>query len=262
MELAQEKRARAAREGREHCAKRNSAISFSRSGAVSIGLIQIYNPCSVRYKAMQKFFISTTIPYVNGDAHIGHAQEFVEADVIARYRRAQGDEVFFLTGTDENSLKNVQAAEKAGVPVGEFVREYAKRFRDLADHLHISYDDFIRTTEERHIRGAQKLWQACDTRGDIYTKKYRGFYCVGCELFVLEKDLENGLCPEHKTEPEVVEEKNYFFRLSQYAKDLERLIVSGELKIIPEKRAHEMLSFIREGLEDFSISRSNERAKN
>ncbi len=219
---------------------------------------------------LEKFFITTTIPYVNGDPHIGHALEFVEADVISRWRRARGDpfdvaqgkQVFFLTGTDENSLKNVQAAEKAGVSVRRFVEAYAEKFRDLLSKLNISNDGFIRTTEERHFRGAQKLWKACNAKGDIYKKKYRGLYCVGCEAFYLEKDLENGLCPEHKTKPEVVEEENYFFRLSKYSKELERLITSGELSVIPDKRRNEALAFIRDGLEDFSISRSKERAKN
>jgi methionyl-tRNA synthetase len=140
------------------------------------------------------------------------------------------------------------------------VDQNSQRFEDLKEALNISFDDFIRTTEGRHIRGAQKLWQACDP-GDIYKKKYRGLYCVGCEQFYTEKELVDGKCPEHGIVPETVEEENYFFKLSKYQKQLEKLIESDELKIVPESRKNEVLSFIRGGLEDFSISRSKARAK-
>lgn len=209
-----------------------------------------------------KFFISTAIPYVNAQPHVGFALELVQADVLARYHRQKGEATFFLTGTDENALKNVQAAEKAGEEIKSFVDRHAAIFEKLTGALHISNDDFIRTTEERHIRGAQQLWQACAKAGDIYKKKYLGLYCVGCESFLTEKDLVDGLCPEHKTKPEKVEEENYFFKLSKYQKQLEHLIDTGNLKIVPQSRRNEILSFIREGLEDFSISRSRERAKN
>jgi methionyl-tRNA synthetase len=207
-----------------------------------------------------RFYITTAIPYVNAAPHIGFALEIVQADVIARYHRLIGDDTFFLTGTDENALKNVQSAEKAGEPVKEFVDRNSQRFEDLKGALNISFDDFIRTTEERHVKGAQKLWQACDP-DDIYQKEYRGLYCVGCEQFYTEKELVGGKCPEHGTVPEIVEEENYFFRLSKYQKQLEKLIESDELKIVPESRKNEVLSFIRSGLEDFSISRSKARAK-
>jgi methionyl-tRNA synthetase len=207
-----------------------------------------------------RFYVTTAIPYVNAAPHIGFALEIVQADVIARYHRLIGDDTFFLTGTDENALKNVQSAEKAGMPVQNFVDQNSQRFEDLKEALNISFDDFIRTTEGRHIRGAQKLWQACDP-GDIYKKKYRGLYCVGCEQFYTEKELIDGKCPEHGTVPDTIEEENYFFKLSKYQKRLEELIESDELKIIPESRKNEVLSFIKEGLEDFSISRSKARAK-
>ena len=169
------------------------------------------------FTKMSKFYITTAIPYVNAEPHIGFALELAQADVIARTTREQhgAESVKFVTGTDENALKNVQAAEKAGVPVKEFVDVGAGGFRELTKALNISADDFIRTTEERHIKGAQALWKACKKSGDIYEKEYEGLYCVGCEKFYLEKDLKNGLCPEHKTRPERVREKNYFFKSLQ-----------------------------------------------
>ena len=211
----------------------------------------------------KKFYITTAIPYVNSRPHIGFALEVVQTDVIARYQRQQGDDVRFLTGTDENALKNVQAAEEAGHPVKEFVAGNAELFQKLLTTLNISNDDFIRTSaEDRHIKGAQKFWAACKPE-DIYKKKYRGLYCVGCEEFKLEKDLVNGECPEHPGKKlEEVEEENYFFKLSNYQDKLLEIIKSGEIAIIPDGRRNETLAFIESGLEDFSISRSRERAKN
>lgn len=209
----------------------------------------------------KKFYISTAIPYVNAAPHIGFALEIVQADVIARYHRILGESVFFVTGTDENALKNVIAAEEQEISPKEFVDKNAEKFRELSKILDISNNDFIRTTEERHIRGAQKLWSSCK-KEDIYKKEYEGLYCVGCEEFYKESELVDGCCPEHKTKPDVVSEENYFFRLSNYQKELEFLIVSDALTIVPVSRKNEMLSFIRGGLEDFSISRSNERARN
>ena len=209
-----------------------------------------------------RFFISSAIPYVNASVHIGFSLELVQADVLARYQRLAGKEVFFLTGTDENAVKNVQAAEKAGRDVKEFVDEHAEVFKKHVKALNISSDEFIRTTEERHIIGAQKLWKACDAAGDIYKKAYQGLYCVGCEQFYTPKELVDGLCPEHKTKPELVEEENYFFRLSKYQDKLLQLLESDEIKITPTSRKSELTEFIKQGLEDFSISRSNARAKN
>ncbi|OGY88752.1 MAG: methionine--tRNA ligase [Candidatus Komeilibacteria bacterium RIFCSPLOWO2_01_FULL_45_10] len=208
---------------------------------------------------MKKFYITTAIPYVNARPHIGFALEAVQADVLARYRRELGEEVFFLTGTDENSLKNVQAAEKEGIGPQMFCDRNAKIFYDLKKALNLSFDEFIRTTEKRHFLGAQKLWSAC-RQEDIYKKKYKGLYCVGCETFYEEKELIQGKCPEHQTAPEVIEEENYFFKLSRYQEKLFKLIESDEYKIIPSTRKNEVLSFIKMGLKDFSISRSKERA--
>jgi methionyl-tRNA synthetase len=207
----------------------------------------------------RKFYITTAIDYVNAPPHLGHALEKIQTDVIARYHRILGEEVLFLTGTDENSLKNVQAAKEKGVSVKELVDKNARIFHELKEALNLSFDDFIRTTEERHVKGAQKLWLVC--KKDIYKKTYKGLYCVGCEEFYKESELENGLCPEHKTKPELVEEENYFFKLSKYQEKLKKIIESDELKIIPETRRNEVLSFIEEGLEDICISRSAKRAR-
>jgi methionyl-tRNA synthetase len=210
----------------------------------------------------ENFYITTAIPYVNAPPHIGFALELVQTDVIARYHRFLGKETFFLTGTDENAQKNALAAEKLGVKVKDLVDKNAELFIKLTKKLNISNDDFIRTTDkERHWVGARKLWELCEKNGDIYKKKYSGFYCVGCEAFVTEKDLVDGVCPEHKKEPEKIVEENYFFRLSRYQKELERIIENDEIKIIPESRKNEVLSFIEEGLEDFSISRPTARMK-
>lgn len=208
----------------------------------------------------QKYYLTTAIPYVNASPHLGHALEVIQADVTARYQRLLDKEVWFLTGSDENALKNVQAAEKEGLPVQELVDKYAAEYQNLKKVLNLSNDDFIRTTEKRHLAGAQKFWLSCQ-KGDIYKKPYQGLYCVGCETFLTEKDLVNRQCPEHLKEPELVKEENYFFRLSGYQTELEKLIQSDELEIIPESRKNEVLSFIQAGLEDLSISRSVERAK-
>jgi len=207
----------------------------------------------------QKFYLTTAIPYVNAEPHLGFALEIVQADVIARFQRLLEKDVFFLTGSDENSLKNVQAAEKQGISTQELVDKNSKKFKDLKKTLNLSFDDFIRTTETKHLKGAQKFWLSCQ-KEDIYKKKYKGLYCVGCECFYTEKDLVKGKCPEHKTKPEVIEEENYFFRLSKYQSFLEDLIKKDKLKIIPQARKNEVLAFIKQGLEDFSISRSKERA--
>lgn len=209
----------------------------------------------------KKFYLTTAIPYVNGEPHIGFALELVQSDAIARYHKQQGQEVYFLTGADENSLKNVQAAENEGVEVKELVDRNTKKFIELTKVLNISNNDFIRTTTKKHFDASQKIWQAC-RKEDIYKKKYSGLYCVGCETFYTAKELIDGKCPEHQTEPEVIEEENYFFKLSNYQKKLEKLIENDEYKIYPSFRKNEALSFIKMGLEDFSISRSKKRAKN
>ena len=204
-------------------------------------------------------FVSTAIPYVNAKPHIGFAFELVQADAVARYLRLCGSDCFFLTGSDENSLKNVRAAQEEGLSTRELCDRNTKHFEALLPGLNISNDDFIRTSGDLHIRGAQELWSRTNP-DDIYKKHYSGLYCVGCEDFYNEKEVENGQCPEHKTPLEHVEEENYFFRLSAYEERVLELIESDRLKIVPTSKRNEMLSFVRGGLRDFSISRSRKRA--
>jgi methionyl-tRNA synthetase len=212
-----------------------------------------------------RYYITTAIAYVNGRPHIGHALEFVQADCFARYHRLLSEDTYFLTGTDENALKNVQAAEAEGIPVAALVERNAQHFSELDRRLDVSYDQFIRTAADpRHTPGAQKLWIASDLAGDIYKKHYTGLYCVRCEKFLDPDDpadMIDGLCAIHQIPPEEVEEENYFFRLSKYGEQLEEIIATDRYRIIPETRKNEMLSFIRRGLRDFSISRSQERAR-
>ena len=212
-------------------------------------------------KPPQWRYVTTAIPYVNAAPHIGFALEMIQADCLARLYRLRGDGVRFLAGTDENSLKNVLAAEQAGLPVAELVRRNANRFEQLKPALDLSVDDFIRTSSDvRHRRGVEALWTACARRGDIYRGRYEGLYCIGCEQFYKPAELDGGLCPEHGTPPEQVCEDNYFFRLSRYRQPLRAAIESGRLEILPAGRRNEVLAWIDDGLEDFSISRSAERA--
>jgi methionyl-tRNA synthetase len=207
-------------------------------------------------------YITTAIPYVNARPHLGFALEVVEADAVARYRRLRGDVVRFQTGTDDNALKNVQAAEAEGIPTAQLVDRNAAAFAALREPLDLSFDDFIRTSgNPRHAAGAARLWELCEAAGDIYRQAYTGLYCVGCEQFYSEDELVDGLCPEHLRAPELVSEENHFFRLSRYADQLRELIASGELRIVPESRRNEVLRFIGRGLHDFSISRSQARAR-
>jgi len=206
-------------------------------------------------------YITAAIDYINAKPHVGHAVEKIQADTLSRWYKSKGDDCYFVMGTDEMSLKNVQAAEKAGKTIQEYVDEYAQYFIDLKQQLNLSVDQQIRTTDKKHIAGAQKFWSLFKQE-DIYKKNYKGLYCVGCEEFKLEKDLVDGMCPDHNTVPEEVEEENYFFKLSNYQNKLIELIESDKLQIMPEYRKNEMLSFIKGGLEDFSISRSKERARN
>ena len=213
---------------------------------------------------MNKFYITTAIPYVNAPPHIGHALEFVEADTIARYHKIIGDETLLLSGGDENALKNVQAAEEAGVPVQKFIDKNTKLFFDLAKKLNVQFDIFQKGSDPKHHSSSQKLWQLCFNNEDIYKKSYTGLYCVGCELFYEKGELnEKGECFEHPGKKlDKVSEENYFFRLSKYQSKLIKLLESDTLNIVPEFRKNEILSFLKNPLCDISISRSNKRAKN
>lgn len=211
---------------------------------------------------MSRTFITTAIPYVNSKPHLGFAMELVEADVMARHRRHRGNTVRFLSGTDDNSLKNVQAAEAEGTTTRELVDRNAAAFEGLREPLQISFDDFIKTSSDpRHVPGVERLWRAADAAGDLYRQHYEGLYCVGCEQFYTEAELVDGNCPEHLVPPQHVSEENWFFRLSRYEDQLRELIESGTLRIEPESRRNEVLGFIRQGLQDFSVSRSVERAR-
>lgn len=209
-----------------------------------------------------KYYLTTAIPYVNAKPHIGHALEYTIADAIHRYHEQIGENVYFVSGADENALKNVQAAEKEGVEVQEFLDRNSKDFEEFYRLLGVNLDVFRRGTDQkRHWPGVQELWRSAYKNGDIYKKRYKGLYCVGCESFKTPKDLVDGKCPDHDKEPEIVEEENYFFRLNRYQDKLIKLIESDQYKVSPTKRKKEVLSFIKDGLEDFSISRSNKRAK-
>ncbi len=210
---------------------------------------------------MTATYITTTIPYVNARPHIGHALELVQADVLARYRRGHGDAIRFQSGTDDNSLKNVLAAEAAGVEVREFVDRNAEAFLALGDALSLTVDDFIRTSRDpRHRPGVERFWRACAAAGDLYRQRYEGLYCTGCEQFYQPAELRDGRCPEHETVPQQVSEENWFFRLSRYAGPLRDAITTGRLRIEPAGRRNEVLAFIDGGLADFSVSRPAMRA--
>ncbi len=205
------------------------------------------------------FYITTTLPYVNADPHIGFALEAVQADAIARAKRLSGRSVFFNTGADEHGQKIWENAQKQGKDTQTYVDEYAASLQKLEATLNLSYTKFIRTTDPIHKEAAQELWRRCDATGDIYKKRYTGLYCIGCERFITEKELEDGECPHHRGRmPEEVEEENYFFRLSRYEDKLKEYLSQPGV-IVPDHRRKEALLFVENGLEDFSISREKER---
>jgi methionyl-tRNA synthetase len=207
-------------------------------------------------------FFSCALPYVNAPPHLGHALELVQADATARFRRLRGESLRLVSGTDDNSLKNVRAAERAGISVSEFVRGNALRFEQLNRALGVGFDDFVHTgSDRRHSAAVRELWARCVRSGDVYEGSYRGRFCVGCEQFYAPAELADGPCPEHGTFPELVDEKNWFFRLSRYEREIERLIDDDVLRVRPLERKAEVLSFVRGGLADFSISRSKARAR-
>jgi methionyl-tRNA synthetase len=205
----------------------------------------------------KKFYITTSIAYVNSEPHIGFALESVQADVLARYYRGQGIDVFFQTGTDEHGSKIQRTAEAAKKSPQEFVDGLSEKYKGLKGILNLSWDNFIRTTDrEIHWPVAIEIWNRLFDAGDIYKKKYSGYYCVGCESFKTGKDIVDGKCVIHKRGLEFIEEENWFFKLSKYNKEIEKKIKNDELKIIPETRKNEILSLLKEGLEDVSFSRS------
>ncbi len=201
------------------------------------------------------YYVTTSIPYVNGEPHLGHAMEFVMADVLARYARSQGNSVLFSTGTDEHGGKIAEKAAEKGITPKAFTDEMSQKFRDLAKALNISADRFIRTTDAGHEQRAALIWKALEK--DIYKNQYIGWYCTGDEAFFSEAVVKsnNGVCPNHNRPYEKVEEENYFFRLSKYSEPLEKALTSGSFQVVPKTRRNEILGLIKEGLDDISVSR-------
>jgi len=204
---------------------------------------------------MTKFYITTSIAYVNAPPHIGYALELIQADVLARHHRLVGNDTWFLTGTDEHGTKIAKASAAANLSPEEFTNQISEKFLSLAKVLNISNDDFIRTSDQkRHWPSAQKLWRELAERGDLYKKNYEGLYCIGHEAFMKKSDLKDGVCPLHKTKPEKIEEENWFFKLISYKKRLKKIIESDELQILPASRKSEVLNLLDDA-EDISFSR-------
>lgn len=204
---------------------------------------------------MAKYFISTPIYYVNARPHVGHMYTAIAADVLARHYRKQGRDVLLSTGVDENSQKNVDAAEKQGLPVQEYVDQMATIWKDSFDHMKFTYDTFVRTTSKDHAAAVHAMIAAMQEKGDIYLGDYQGYYCVGCEEFIAEKDLVDGKCAIHKTEPKVIKEKNYFFKLTKYRDQLLAWYKENPNAVRPESARNKMLSYITDEMQDISISR-------
>ena len=206
------------------------------------------------------FYLTTPIFYPNAKLHLGHAYVMTLADTLARAKRGAGVKTYFLAGSDENTQKMVDAASKAGKEPLEFLKAIVENFTNLYKELDIAFDQFIRTTDDqKHWPGASEIWKRLAQAGDLYKKEYEGLYCVGHEMFISEKDLVNGKCPDHDTPPERIKEENYFFRLSRFGGAIKAKIESGELKVVPESRKNEILAFIDRGLEDVSFSRPKKR---
>jgi methionyl-tRNA synthetase len=203
-----------------------------------------------------KFYITTTLPYINADPHIGFALEIIRADALARFKRAQGIDVFFNTGTDEHGMKIYQKAQELGMDVQKYCDEQVENWYKLKEALNLSYDNFIRTTDEHHLKAAQEFWRRAKDNGFIYKKQYKVKYCVGCELEKTESELVEGKCPLHPNRDlEIIEEENYFFKFSEFQNKLIELYKKNPDFVVPEHRFNEIKKFVEMGLEDFSISR-------
>ncbi len=209
---------------------------------------------------MKKFYITTSIAYTNGPPHLGFALELIQADVMARQKRLLGENVWFLTGTDEHGLKVAQKAKKLTRQPQDFCNEIVAQYEKLIKEFNISNNDFIRTTDQkRHWPGVRKLWAEMNKAGDIYKKDYEGLYCLGCESFIKEKELVAGQCPYHQKKPERIKEENYFFRLSKYSDQIINILNNKTIEIIPSTKTKEMISLAKEGLEDISFSRPKDK---
>jgi len=203
----------------------------------------------------KKFYVTTAIDYVNAPPHIGHAFEKVIADTFIRWKKLKGEKTWFLTGTDENAQTNAKAAKLKGIGVQKFVDENHKLFIELCKKLNVNYDRFIRTTEKEHKKISQDIFKKVFDNGEIYKGKYEGYYCVGCEAFITEKDLVNGKCLEHNTKPEYISEDSYFFKLSRYK---DKLIKFVEKYVVPQEKKNEILSRLKnEELRDLCVARTN-----
>ncbi len=208
----------------------------------------------------KKYYLTTTLPYVNAKPHIGFALEIIQADVLARYHTILGDEVFFNFGVDEHGKKIYEKAQDEEIEPQEYVDEYASKFNKLKTALNLSYNNFVRTTDKNHIEAAQAIWEKCDENGYIEKKIYKAKYCVGCELEKTDSELVNGKCPLHPTrEIELIEEENYFFLFSKLEKQLLDLYKNNPEFVVPSHRLKEINNFVKSGLSDFSISRLKEK---
>lgn len=213
-------------------------------------------------KTNKKFYITTAIPYVNAAPHIGFAFLIIQADVLARWHRSKKEDTFFLAGSDEHGVKIVRTAENQNLTPKKLADKNVLKFRNLLKVFNISSDDFIRTTDKkRHWPGAKRVWLELVKSGDIYKKQYEGLYCVGHEAFITSKDIEDGICRDHKAKPEVIKEENYFFRLSKYTKSIIKAIKGNKFLIFPESRRNEILNVLNHGLEDVSFSRPKKDLK-
>ncbi|MDQ3018307.1 MAG: methionine--tRNA ligase [bacterium] len=205
----------------------------------------------------KQFYITTAIDYINGKPHIGHSYEKVAADVLARFYRARGADTHFLTGTDEHGAKIAQFAEKTGLPIEQFAAEAANGFKLAWDNLNLSYDRFIRTTDNDHVKVVEDIVTRIKDNGYLYEADYEGLYCVGHEAFITEKDLVDGLCPEHQKAPELIKEKNWFFKVSSFTDTIKEKIISGEFAIYPEHSKKEILAMLDAGFKDIAATRPN-----
>lgn len=204
----------------------------------------------------KKFYVTSSLPYVNAEPHIGFAMEAIQADTLARYHRQRGYDVHFLTGTDEHGAKLAKTAAEQGKTPQAVCDANSAKFKALKETLNLSFDDFIRTTDQnRHWPAAQKLWQKLAEAGRLEKRKYAGLYCIGCEEFKREVDLIDGKCPNHQTAPEKIEEENWFFRLSDFSEQILKILESRKVAIVPEFRAKEIINVVRDGLHDVSFSR-------
>ena len=209
---------------------------------------------------MNKFYITTTLPYVNADPHVGYAWEVIRADVWARFQRLAGNEIFFNVGTDEHGAKIFERAKELGLDTQTYCDQQVMKFKELKDVLNLSFDNFIRTTDEHHMKAAQEFWNQAKSNGYIYKKNYKTKYCIGCEMEKTDSELVDNCCPLHPNrEIEIREEENYFFKFSAFQQKLIELYEKNPEFVVPSHRFNEIKSFVSMGLEDFSISRVKEK---